>query len=139
LAPIVKPDHWTLLFDQGEAHMSEATDETVSLECPHCRESTDSLKQFTIARWVLFALLYFSWTPIHYTACPSCTRKYILSRVALNLIPGNIAWPIFLVVSWGPQFARTFSSGHTRWIRKEITAGRITQETQLASAPAAWD
>jgi hypothetical protein len=117
--------------------MVQKPSETVSLECPHCRESTESLKQFTIARWVFFALLYFSWTPIHYTACPSCTRKYILGRMALNLIPGNITWPIFVVVSWGPQFARTFSRGHTAWIRKEIAAGKINQDSKLAREPIA--
>lgn len=64
--------------------MGQRYEERVALRYPHCHQRSDSTKQFTIARWVLFALLYMSWTPIHYTACPSCTRKYILGRAALS-------------------------------------------------------
>ena len=112
--------------------MARETEDSVFLKCPQCHQDTDSIKQFTIARFVLFLLLYFSWRSIHYTACPSCTRKYILGRMALNLVPANLTWPIFVVVSWGPQFARTFSRGHTRWIRKQIAAGKLAPDSTFA-------
>jgi len=104
----------------------------VLLKCPHCGKESDSIKQFTIATGILCLLVHFSWKPVHYTACPDCMRKFILGRMAMNLISANLTWPIFAVVSWGPQFARSFSRGHTRWIRKQIAEGKLAVDSTFA-------
>lgn len=112
--------------------MTQQFDNRVQLRCPHCGKDSDSIKQFTVATGVWFLLLYFRWRPVHYTACPTCMRKFILGRMAINLIPANLTWPAFVVISWGPQFARSFSRGHTRWIRNQIAAGKLAADSTFA-------
>ena len=112
--------------------MAQQPENPVLLKCPHCAAETDSIKQFTIATSILCLLVHFSWKPVHYTACPNCMRKYILGRMAVNLISANITWPIFVVVSWGPQFARSFFRGHTRWIREQIAEGKLAVDSTFA-------
>ena len=112
--------------------MAEQSENPVLLKCSHCGKQSDSLKQFTIATGILCLFVHFSWKPVHYTACPSCMRKFIFAKMAINLIPANITWPIFVVASWGPQFARSFSHGHTRWIRKQIAEGKLAVDSTFA-------
>ena len=95
---------------------------TPAVDCPHCGAASHSIKCFTVPHSAFFALIYFSWTPVDYIACPSCMRKLILVRMLFNIIPANVTWPIFAVI-WGIQLGRTYSRGHSREILKQLRAG----------------
>ena len=82
------------------------------LRCPACQKSTQSLKQFKLWYRVIFLFAYLRHQTVQYTACPSCMRKFIFKRSALNLLTGHIWFALLNLPFHVHQYVRTFSSGH---------------------------
>jgi hypothetical protein len=86
------------------------------LPCARCGTMTDSLKRNRLARFFVFAWLFWWGQFADYTACPSCMRVILVQRAFINLPGANIAWPIIVLVN-GWHFLWTFQRGHNKRVK----------------------
>src|SRR4051812_37527696 len=83
------------------------------VKCPCCHAPTRDLKCLRFAHWMVFLVLYL-WVAERVTvACPRCMRRILARRLALNVVPANLAWPALLIL-YVPRFAATFEPGPSR-------------------------
>jgi hypothetical protein len=106
------------------------------LPCPACGQPTDSLKQYRYISWVVFYLAGATWQTAHYRACPGCMRGLVGRRLAWNLLPANLLWPM-LVLPWGlGLIVASYRKGHSpdvlRGVSPEAAAAR--EAAHLAAA-----
>jgi hypothetical protein len=99
--------------------VGDQQDDEFLIECPRCGRQTSSLKCYTVPRGVLFLIIHISWKDGVFVGCPSCMRGHIAARMAYNLIPANLTWPIFASI-WGFQIARSYTPGHSADIRRQL-------------------
>lgn len=92
---------------------------TALVRCPACRQPSDSLKQYTMPKLVVFLVFAASTQRATYTCCPSCMRKVIGKNLAINIIPSNLIWPLLAIYYLGATTA-TFTKGHSKAVRKEL-------------------
>ena len=92
-----------------------------TVECPACRRPTDSLKQFTMLRSLVFILVYAFWRLGTYTACPDCMRQIIRKNLlGLNILTANLLW-VFIMLPWGlVQLWAAGSPGHSKGVIKQL-------------------
>ncbi len=91
----------------------------VLIRCPRCQKPTDSIKRFGAPDLVVFLFVFAWWRRATYTACPSCMRKTLGEKMAINIIPANLIWPI-LAIFWGTQIGRTYARGHSQSVLDEL-------------------
>ena len=105
--------------------------ERIPLPCPACGKATDRLKSYRMPRIFIFAFVAGLAQHATYTACPSCMRRVVIERFAINLIPANVAMfflgPLYLV-----HFLRTFRSGHSHEIRRRLRSSAANPAMQRA-------
>jgi hypothetical protein len=89
------------------------------LPCPNCGRLTLSLKRYSIFYWIFLFLMGAMTRRITYTACPPCQRRKLALRTVITLVPANFFFPLVLLLH-SSLFAASFTSGHSRSIRKEL-------------------
>jgi hypothetical protein len=100
----------------GEEAEARRASKNILLPCARCGTMTDSLKRNRIARYFVFAWLFWWGQFADYTACPSCMRLILVQRALINLPGANIAWPIIVLVN-GWHFVWTFQRGHNKRVK----------------------
>ncbi|MGO9134751.1 MAG: hypothetical protein ACLP8A_12000 [Methylovirgula sp.] len=100
--------------------MTEIKPQRIVLQCPGCLRPSDSIKRFTMPDLFVFLWIFAWWRRATYSLCPSCMRKKIAEKMAINIIPANLIWP-FLAVFWLVLLARTFPKGHSKSLLKLIS------------------
>jgi hypothetical protein len=106
------------------------------LGCPTCGQPTDSLKQFRYVSWVVFYLAGASWQTAHYQACPSCMRRLVGGRMAWNLLPANVLWPV-VVLPWGLRLiAESYRKGHSPEVLRQVMPEEAAR--QAAANDLSW-
>ncbi len=96
-------------------------DTPILLACPHCGRETDSLKQYRMVDLVVVLVVALIYRPATHTACPSCMRRILLKRAAINTITAHLFAPLLYLV-YGVYALMTVSQGHSRAIEKEVAA-----------------
>lgn len=93
----------------------------VSVPCPVCGKSTDSLKVYRLPDMCVSLIVYVRLVHSGHVCCPSCMRKKILIHgFTYNIVTANIAWPI-LILPWSlVNMGRTFIKGHSREVKQLI-------------------
>jgi hypothetical protein len=92
------------------------------IACPICQKPTDSMKRLRVMYLFIFLVLFVQGRGVDYTACPDCTRRFIVKRTLINIVTANLLWPIVLIFN-GAQMMKTYSSGHSQSILKEFGRG----------------
>jgi hypothetical protein len=92
------------------------------IACPVCQKPTDSMKRLRVMYLFIFLVLFVQGRGVDYTACPSCTRSFIVKRTLINIATANLLWPMVLVFNLIP-YMRSFSSGPSASILKEFGRG----------------
>lgn len=84
------------------------------ITCPECGEPSNSIKRYTMIRFILFLLVAAQTQNVTYTCCPKCMRKHILWHgFTYNIITGNILW-ILIVLPWSLiLLLQSFTKGHS--------------------------
>jgi hypothetical protein len=92
----------------------------ILITCPGCKQPSESIKRYTMPQIVVFLWLFAWWRRVTYTLCPSCMRKTIGERMAINIIPANLMWPV-LAIFWLILLGRTFTKGHSKSVLQQIS------------------
>jgi hypothetical protein len=99
---------------QAHAHAHAGGD---VLPCPECGQNSNSIKRYTYLNWCAFLWFFAYWQRKTMVACPSCMRKELGIRTAINIVLANILWP-FIILPWnGILFCMTFSEGHSSSVK----------------------
>lgn len=81
--------------------------------CYECAEKSDSIKEFRVINWFFFLIVFVVGKGMSYRACPSCMRKKIAERAAIQILTAHVVFPIIAIFHL-IQFCRTFVPGHSR-------------------------
>lgn len=99
--------------------MTVAATKSILITCPGCGQPSDSIKRFTMPDIIVFLWFFAWWRRVTYNLCPSCMRRKIGERMAINIVPANLLWP-FLAVFWLVLLGRTFVKGHSKGLLQKI-------------------
>ena len=94
------------------------------LECPVCKQKTNSIKYRKECRIILIFLIFaafgagnVNWTKKTSHMCPKCFRKNIVKTLLINLLCMNIffplVYPFFFVFVELPQLIDSYCVGHS--------------------------
>ncbi len=84
-----------------------------AIPCPRCGEQSDSLKSYTMMRFMLFLWVFAFWRRQIVTCCPSCMRKEVALKTLINVIPANLLWFVVVAPWHTVLFWMTFAHGST--------------------------
>ncbi|WP_394835114.1 hypothetical protein LVJ94_52310 [Pendulispora rubella] len=124
-APYPQPGYGAQPYPGSQAHAMHPYREHGSsdlLPCPACGQPSNSIKRYTYANWFVFLFVFFYMQRRTGIACPPCTRKELLTRAAMNIVPANFVWP-FIVLPWHlVLFCASYAKGHSAGVQNHFAA-----------------
>lgn len=87
---------------------------SATLPCPHCGQSTESLKRYRLPTFLLFLGIGASFKHGLLVRCPPCMRKELGRLTLINILPANLLWIVLLLPWYGIAALRSFTQGHSK-------------------------
>ncbi|HEY4259201.1 MAG TPA: hypothetical protein VGM98_03530 [Schlesneria sp.] len=101
---------------------------SITIPCPRCAVTTDSLKSYTLFTMV-FAFVAVFTRATKVTCCPTCMRAKISDFLFWNVVTSNVIWPFFIAPYSVILLICIYKRGHSKEVLKTVA---------LLVAPESW-